>query len=138
MKKICRKVFPMPTGREESLAGLNDLSGSRFMGYWKGAVDRAARYGVDAMIVADPGLMRYACDHHPDLRLHLSVQGSATNYDAINFYARHFRIAESCCRVFFRLNRLNWWSKIQMSKSRCSDSAVCVSWWRDDVPCLPM
>lgn len=60
---------------------------------WKGAVDRAARYGVDAMIVADPGLMRYACDHHPDLRLHLSVQGSATNYDAINFYARHFRIA---------------------------------------------
>lgn len=25
--------------------------------------------------------------------MHLSVQGSATNYDAINFYARHFRIA---------------------------------------------
>lgn len=60
---------------------------------WTEAVNRAARYGVDAMIVADPGLMRYACDSHPDLRLHLSVQGSATNYDAINFYARHFHIA---------------------------------------------
>ncbi len=37
--------------------------------------------------------MQYACDRHPDLRLHLSVQGSATNYDAINFYTRHFHIA---------------------------------------------
>lgn len=60
---------------------------------WTQAVDRAARHGVDAMIVADPGLMQYACDKHPGLRLHLSVQGSATNYDAINFYARHFHIA---------------------------------------------
>lgn len=60
---------------------------------WTQAVDRAARYGVDAMIVADPGLMQYACDKYPGLRLHLSVQGSATNYDAINFYARHFHIA---------------------------------------------
>ena len=60
---------------------------------WTEAVDRAARYGVDAMIVADPGLMQYACDSHPGLRLHLSVQGSATNYDAINFYTRHFHIA---------------------------------------------
>ena len=60
---------------------------------WTQAVDRAAYLGVDAMIVADPGLMQYACEKHPGLRLHLSVQGSATNYDAINFYARHFRIA---------------------------------------------
>ena len=60
---------------------------------WTQAVDRAARYGVDAMSVADPGLMQYACEKHPGLRLHLSVQGSATNYDAINFYARHFHIA---------------------------------------------
>ena len=60
---------------------------------WTQAVDRAASHGVDAMIVADPGLMRYACEKHPGLRLHLSVQGSATNYDAINFYVRHFHIA---------------------------------------------
>lgn len=60
---------------------------------WKAAVDRAARYGVDALIVADPGLMQYAREKHPDLRLHLSVQGSATNYEAINFYARHFGIS---------------------------------------------
>ncbi len=36
--------------------------------------------------------MRYAVERHPDLRLHLSVQGSATTYEAINFYVRHFGI----------------------------------------------
>lgn len=59
---------------------------------WREAVDRAADSGIDAMIVADPGLMQYASQHHPQLRLHLSVQGSATNYEAINFYRRHFGI----------------------------------------------
>jgi O2-independent ubiquinone biosynthesis protein UbiU len=59
---------------------------------WTGAVDTAATLGIDAIIVADAGLMRYAVRAHPGLRLHLSVQGSATNYEAINFYRRHFGI----------------------------------------------
>jgi len=62
---------------------------------WRQAVDRAAGAGIDAVILADPGLMRYAADTHPQLRLHLSVQGSATNYEAINFYRRHFGIARA-------------------------------------------
>jgi len=62
---------------------------------WRTAIDRAAAAGVDAVILADPGLMRYACDHHPSLRLHLSVQGSATNAEAINFYHQHFGIARA-------------------------------------------
>lgn len=59
---------------------------------WTDAMDTAARLGIDAVICADPGLMRYARDKHPDLRLHLSVQGSATNYEAINFYREHFGV----------------------------------------------
>ncbi len=59
---------------------------------WTNAIDLAADLGVDAVILADPGLMRYAAERHPDLRLHLSVQGSATTYEAINFYVRHFGI----------------------------------------------
>lgn len=59
---------------------------------WRTAVDRAADFGVDAMIVADPGLMHYAHQHHPGLRLHLSVQGSATNYEAINLYREQFGV----------------------------------------------
>ncbi len=59
---------------------------------WQQAVDRAANLGVDAVILADAGLMAYAAKHHPDLRLHLSVQGSATNYEAIEFYRERFGI----------------------------------------------
>lgn len=59
---------------------------------WREALDRAAGSGVDAVIVADLGLMEYAARTHPELRLHLSVQGSATNYEAINFYHERFGI----------------------------------------------
>lgn len=62
---------------------------------WRAAVDRAAGAGIDAVIVADPGLMRYARERHPDLRLHLSVQGSATNYEAIEFYRAQFGISRA-------------------------------------------
>jgi putative protease len=59
---------------------------------WTTAVDRAAEMGIDAVILADPGLMAYAAKTHPQLRLHLSVQGSATSYEAINFYHERFGI----------------------------------------------
>ena len=62
---------------------------------WRVAIDRAAQAGVDAVILADPGLMQYASSRYPELRLHLSVQGSATNYEAINFYHQHFGISRA-------------------------------------------
>lgn len=62
---------------------------------WREAVDRAAGAGIDAIILADPGLMEYARSKHPGLRLHLSVQGSATNYEAINFYHEQFGISRA-------------------------------------------
>ena len=60
---------------------------------WRLAIDKASQLGVDAVILADPGLMQYAASKFPSLRLHLSVQGSATNYEAINFYHQHFGIS---------------------------------------------
>lgn len=59
---------------------------------WQAAVDAAADLGVDAVILADLGLLAYASKRHPDLRLHLSVQGSATNYEAINLAYELFGI----------------------------------------------
>jgi collagenase-like PrtC family protease len=59
---------------------------------WVEAVDRAADLGADAIIVADPGVMAYAREAHPQLRLHLSVQASATNHEAIEFYREQFGI----------------------------------------------
>ncbi len=64
-------------------------------GPWRSALDKAVTLGVDAVILADPGLMQYAVRHHPQLRLHLSVQGSATNHEAINFYREQFGIVRA-------------------------------------------
>ena len=78
-------------GRKVLLA-LNTFPQTAQWHVWKQAVDDAAELGVDALILADLGLMRYASHTYPNLRLHLSVQGSATNYEAINFYYEHFGI----------------------------------------------
>ncbi len=59
---------------------------------WTKAVDDAARLGVDAVILADVGLCDYAARTHPKLRRHLSVQASASNPEAIKFYAREFGV----------------------------------------------
>ena len=59
---------------------------------WQTAVDQAAEAGVDALILADPGVMDYAAERWPDLRLHLSVQGSVTTADGIRFFHENFGI----------------------------------------------
>ncbi len=59
---------------------------------WHRAVDDAAQLGVDAVILADIGLLDYATNKHPDLRRHLSVQASASNPESINFYRRNFGV----------------------------------------------
>jgi putative protease len=59
---------------------------------WQQAVDRAAELKVDALIAADIGVLDYASSRHPGLTLHLSVQTSATNYEALRFYHEHFGV----------------------------------------------
>ncbi|GMQ86920.1 MAG: peptidase U32 family protein [Gammaproteobacteria bacterium] len=59
---------------------------------WQDSVDLAAELGVDALILADIGVMDYASSRWPDVRLHLSVQGSATNPEAIGFYHKNFAV----------------------------------------------
>ncbi len=74
------------------LMALNTYPQPATLKRWHQAVDTAAESGVDAIILADPGLMAYAAKTHPGLRLHLSVQGSATSYEAVNFYRERFGI----------------------------------------------
>lgn len=59
---------------------------------WQAAVDRVADLGADAMICADVAVLDYAAEKHPDLNLHLSVQGSATNHASLSFYQKNFGI----------------------------------------------
>jgi len=59
---------------------------------WHRAVDAAARIKVDAVILADIGLLEYTASNYPQLRRHLSVQASASNPEAINFYRTAFGV----------------------------------------------
>jgi putative protease len=74
------------------LLALNTYPQPQSWPIWAEAVDKAAALGVDALILADMGLMAYAARTHPELRLHLSVQGSATSAEAIAFYKQRFNI----------------------------------------------
>ncbi|OCP37683.1 ubiquinone anaerobic biosynthesis protein UbiU [Ensifer sp. LC163] len=57
---------------------------------WHDAVDDAVRLGADALILADFGLMAYTAERHPEQRLHVSVQASASNADAVKFLVETF------------------------------------------------
>jgi O2-independent ubiquinone biosynthesis protein UbiU len=59
---------------------------------WTRAVDAAVELQADALILADAGLLDYASSRWPDQNLHLSVQASATNPEALHFYRRLFGI----------------------------------------------
>ena len=78
-------------GRQILLA-INTFAQVGRVGDWEKAVDAAVDQGVDAIILADVSLLDYAARRHPAQRLHLSVQGSATSYEAINFCQREFGI----------------------------------------------
>ncbi|WP_395694478.1 U32 family peptidase [Piscinibacter sp.] len=74
------------------LMALNTFADARDPGPWRRAVDKAVALGADALIVADTAVMAYCRDTHPALRLHLSVQASATSHAAIEFYRQRYGI----------------------------------------------
>jgi putative protease len=74
------------------LMALNTYADVRDVRPWHAAVDAAVDLGADALIVADVAVMAHARERHPDLRLHLSVQASATTHEAIALYQRRYGI----------------------------------------------
>lgn len=74
------------------LLALNTFPPAGKFDLWKKAVDDAVTLGVDAIIVADIGVANYAKTHHPDLRLHLSVQAGAPSIEAIKYYCEEFGV----------------------------------------------
>ncbi|HIJ63482.1 MAG TPA: U32 family peptidase [Rhodospirillaceae bacterium] len=104
---------------------------------WHRAVDDAARLGADAVILADLGLCDYAARTHPDLRLHLSVQASASSAEAISFYHRAFgirravlprvlsvaEIATLCAGVPIEMEVFVFGGLCVMAEGRCSLSS---------------
>lgn len=49
-------------------------------------VKELERIGIDAVIVADPGILQIVKENAPTLEIHLSTQANATNYMAANFW----------------------------------------------------
>ena len=74
------------------LMAINTFAQAGQVARWYAAVDTAAELGADAVIVADPAIMAYVAERYPNLRLHMSVQGSATNYEAINMMKELFGV----------------------------------------------
>ncbi len=74
------------------LMALNTFAAATDPQPWFDAVERAADLGADALIVADSAVLAYARRKHPQLRLHLSVQASATSYEAIEYYRTRYGI----------------------------------------------
>jgi len=81
--------------RAKALLAINTYPQASAGERWKHALDAAARLGVDAVILADVGLMACARRTYPELPIHLSVQASATSYEAINFYRDHFGVTRA-------------------------------------------
>lgn len=51
-----------------------------------GIIEEAAACGVHAFIVADPGALRLARRHAPEVPVHLSTQANTTNSQAVEFW----------------------------------------------------
>ncbi|MDW4551478.1 peptidase U32 family protein [Defluviimonas sp. D31] len=74
------------------LLALNTFPPAGKFGLWQEAADLGAKYGVDAMIVADMGVADWIRRTHPGQRLHLSVQAAASSPEAIRYYVEAFGI----------------------------------------------
>ncbi|MFN3953470.1 MAG: peptidase U32 family protein [Pararhodobacter sp.] len=74
------------------LVAINTFPRAGQQALWHRALAQAENARADAVILADPGLLAHAAEHHPGLRLHLSVQAAAANADAINLYASAFGV----------------------------------------------
>ncbi len=78
--------------RVRVLVAINTFPRAGALELWHQAVNNAAAFGADAVILSDIGLLDYAARRHPGLRLHLSVQAAASTPDAIGFYSRAFGV----------------------------------------------
>lgn len=91
-KKLEKAVQYVHDHQKKIHVALNTFAHPNGFERWTNAVDMAAALGIDALIVADIAVLDYAARKYPHLELHLSVQASATNVPAIEFYQQNFNV----------------------------------------------
>ncbi|MDE3021195.1 MAG: U32 family peptidase [Pseudomonadota bacterium] len=91
-KGLIQAVEYVHAAGKKVYVAINTYAQQHLTTQWHKSIDIAHGAGADALIMADLGLMDYAQKRYPDLRRHLSVQGSATNSEALNFYHDYYGI----------------------------------------------
>jgi putative protease len=91
-KKLAQAVQFVRQNKRKIHVAINTFAHANAWERWQYAVDLVAAQGVDALIAADISVLNYASERYPELELHLSVQASATNAEAINYYQDCFNI----------------------------------------------
>lgn len=79
-------------GGTKVLITLNTFPPAGNVQLWKDAADLSAKLGADACIVADIAVAAYIQKHHPDMRIHLSVQAAASSPESIRYYVQEFGV----------------------------------------------
>lgn len=74
----------------QTFVALNTFMRAGHEDIWYRAAEDAVKAGADALILADFGLMAHVAEKWPEQRLHVSVQASASNADAVNFLVDAF------------------------------------------------
>ncbi len=115
-KKLDKAVQYVHDHQKKIHVALNTFAHPDGFDRWTQAVDRAADMGVDALIISDIAVLDYACTHYPELELHLSVQASATNVAAIDFYKNNFNIKRVVLPRVLSIHQVK-----QLSRNICSD-----------------
>jgi len=65
---------------------MNIFPHNRKLGSFENTLDRIAGLNPDGLIIADPGMIMYAREKHPELNLHLSTQSNTVNWMAVKFW----------------------------------------------------
>ena len=69
-------------------------------------IDAASDLGIDAIELADIGLMKYASSLYPSLPLHLSARAAAANCAALELYREHFSVKRAVLPAMFTADQI--------------------------------
>ena len=89
-EELRQSILHARSRRVLTFVALNTFMRAGDEALWYRAADDAVALGADALILADFGLMAYVAEKYPEQRLHVSVQASASNADAIRFLIAAF------------------------------------------------
>ncbi|RJG51297.1 ubiquinone anaerobic biosynthesis protein UbiU [Motilimonas pumila] len=91
-KKLDKAVRYVKDNKKHLHVAINTFAHPGQQRRWYQAIDKCADIGADAIILADIAALEYATRRYPEMELHLSVQASATNAPAIEYYQQNFNV----------------------------------------------